>query len=300
VSLRLLEKSQKAEEKETDIAQGKKMCAQMVSSNLPQEETQKVHSLLEEFERIFGEKVNSRKLNPNLFPLFRFHNTFFGVDASRVHLVYTTEGVSSPVVALTIRDLRSQGILTQEQVCSGCVNQLGFKDICYFSFPTGLLDVDEKTRKLFLEQASNQFIERQMRQIAKIKKLGLTEAFRYFQNAQQRFYTKTPEGYSNCKTDCRNAIDSALSSLSGTSDIKKAVKILGKKGVIGKREDELITAFENLLAKMKGVLSKKGPHPPMATEEEDAELALNITEALLNYLAKRALRTTWSTRSLVQ
>ena len=202
------------------------------------------------------------------------------------------EGVSSPVVALTIRDLRSQGILTPEQVCSGCVNQLGFKDICYFSFPIGLLDVDEKTRKLFLEQASNQFIETQMRQIGNIKKLGLTEAFRYLQNAQQRFYTRTPEGYSNCKTDCRNAIDSALSSLSGTSDVRKAVKILGKKGVIGRREEELITAFESLLAKMKGVLSKKGPHPPRATEEEDAELALNITQALLNYLAKRALRTT--------
>jgi len=81
-----------------------------------------------------------------------------------------------------------------------------------------------------------------------------------------------------------------LSSLSGTEDVRKAVKILGKKGIIGAREEELITAFENLLAKMKAVLSKKGPHPPMATEEEDAELALNITRALLTYLTKRTLR----------
>jgi len=187
------------------------MCAQSVSCDLPQEEGNKVQSLLEEFERTFGENVDSKKLNPNLFPMFRFHHTFIGVDASSVHLVYTTEGVSSPVVALNIRDLRSQGILTQQQVCSGCVNQLGFKDIYYFSFPIGLLDVDEKTRKFFLKQVSNQFIETQMRQIANIKKLGLTEAFRYLQNAQQRFYTRTPEGYSNCKTDCRNAIIAALS-----------------------------------------------------------------------------------------
>ena len=166
------------------------MCAQAVSSNLPQEEEQKVHSLLEEFERTFGENIDSKKLNPNLFPMFRFHHVFIGVDASRVHMVYTTEGVSSPVVALTIRDLRSQGILTQEQVCSACVNQFGFKDIYYFSFPIGLLDVDEKSRKLFLEQVSNQFIETQMRQIANIEKLGLTEAFRYLQNAQQRFHTR--------------------------------------------------------------------------------------------------------------
>ena len=266
------------------------MCAQLVSCDLPQEEGNKVHSLLEGFESTFRENVDSKKLNPNLFPMFRFHHIFIGVDSSKIHMVYTTEGISSPVVALTIRDLRSQGILPQEQVCNACVNQLGFKDIYYFSFPIGLLDVDEKSRKLFLEQVSNQFIETQMRQIANIKKLGLTEAFRYLQNAQQRFYTRTPEGYSNCKTDCRNAIFSALSSLSGTDNVRKAVKMLGKKGIIGGREEELIIAFENLLAKMKDVLSKKGPHPPMAAEEEDAELALNITQALLTYLAKRALR----------
>ncbi|MDH5376454.1 MAG: hypothetical protein OEW95_11695 [Candidatus Bathyarchaeota archaeon] len=261
-----------------------------MTCDLPQEEANKVNSLLEEFERTFREHVNSQKLNPNFFPIFRFHHIFIGVDASQIHLVYTTEGVSSPVVALTIKDLRTHGILTQEQVCDACVNDLGFKDISmYFSFPIGLLDVDEKSRKLFLEQASNQFIESHMRQIANIEKLGLTEAFRYLQNARQRFHTRTPEGYSNCKTDCRNAILSALSSLSGSDDLRKGVRILGKKGVIGGREEELIIAFENLLVKMKGVLSKKGPHPPMATEKEDAELALGITQALLIYLANRAI-----------
>jgi len=266
------------------------MCAFMVSSNLPQDETQKVQALLTEFEKTFGESIESRRLNPSIFPMFRFHHIFVGVDASNIHLAYTTEGVSSPVVALTVRDLKSQGILAREQVCSACVNELGFRDIYYFSFPVGLLDVDENSRKLFLEQVSNQFIKTQMRQIANIEKLGLTEASRYLQNAQQRFYTRTAEGYSNCRTDCRNAIISALSSLSGTEDVRKAVKILGKRGIIGAREEELITAFENLVAKMKEVLSKKGPHPPMATEEEDAELALNITKALLTYLTKRALR----------
>ena len=261
----------------------------MVHSNLPQEETGKVQTLLREFEKTFGEIVETRRLNPNIFPMFRFHHIFVGVDASKVHLVYTTEGISSPVVDLNIRDLQSQGILTQEHVCSACVNQLGFKDIYYFPFPFGLLDVDEKARKLFLEQASNQFIETQVRQIAKIEKLGLKEAFRYLQNAQKRNDTRTPEGYSDCKTNCRSAIYSALSALTGTQNIRKAVGILHSKGVIGAREKELVQAFENLLIKFKDLLSKKGPHPPMATEEEDAELALSITKALLTYLAKRAL-----------
>ena len=268
------------------------MCAYYVSCDLGREEEGKVQVLLNELEKTFRENVKSRQLNPNIFPMFRFHHTFIGVDASNVHVVYTTEGVSSPVVALTIRDLRGQGILTQEQVCNACAKELGFKDIYYFSFPIGLLDVDEKTRRHFLEIASKQFIEAQLHQIATIEKLGLKEAFRYLQNAQKRCDTKTSEGYSDCKTNCRNAIYSALSALTGTENLRKAVKILGKRGIIGEREEELIEAFENLLVKFKDVLSKRGPHPPMATEEEDAELALNITRALLTYLAKRTLKTT--------
>lgn len=267
------------------------MSAYAVSSNLSQDETQKVQTLMREFETTFGENVESRRLNPNIFPMFRFHHIFVGVDASSIHFVYTTEGVSSPVVSLTVRDLRSQGILTQEQVCNACVSELGFKDIFYFAFPIGLLDVDEKSRKLFLQLASKQFIETQLRQIATIEKLGLKEAFKYLQNAQKRYDTKTPEGYSDCKTNCRSAIYSAMSALAGTQNIRKAVGILSRKGIIGAREKELVEAFENLLAKFKDVLSKKGPHPPMATEEEDAELALSITKALLTYLVKRSIKT---------
>lgn len=61
---------------------------------------------------------------------------------------------------------------------------------------------------------------------------------------------------------------SALKALSGTENVREAVRILGKKEVIGEREEEFIKSLENLLVKITGVLSKKGPHPPMPTEEE--------------------------------
>ena len=38
------------------------MCAYMVHSNLPQDETNKVQTLLENFKRAFGEIVETRKL----------------------------------------------------------------------------------------------------------------------------------------------------------------------------------------------------------------------------------------------
>ena len=80
------------------------MCAFSVNSNLSTEETDKVHALLKEFEKTFGENVDSKRLNPNVFPMFRFHHIFVGVDASNIYLVYTTEGFSSPVFALIIRN----------------------------------------------------------------------------------------------------------------------------------------------------------------------------------------------------
>ena len=120
-------------------------------------------------------------------------------------------------------------------------------------------------------------------------KLGLDESFAYLQSAQSRFDTKTPSGYSEYKTDCRNALISALNALSGTENVREAVRTLGNKGILGRREEELIESFTNLLVRLIGVLSKKGPHPPMPSEEE-AEFALRMTYALLNYLAKRALR----------
>lgn len=259
--------------------------------NLPSDLSNKVMKLLSDFEKKFGEVVEREKLNRVVFPMFRNHNLFIGVDASNVHIVYTTEGVTSGIISSTQLDLRNHGNLTKEQIVSSCIQELGYKDIHYFSFSISLLDADTKSRDVAFEKVSNEYIEERIRPLILLSRLGLNESFIYLQSAQSRFDTRTPSGYSECKADCRNALMSALKALSGTENVREAVRILGKKEVIGEREEEFIKSLENLLVKLTGVLSKKGPHPPMPTEEE-AEFALRMTYAVLNYLAKRVIRKT--------
>ena len=256
--------------------------------NLPSDLSSKVMKLLSDFEKKFGEVVEREKLNRVVFPMFRNHNLFIGVDASNVYIVYTTEGVTSGIISSTQLDLRNRGNLTKEQIVSSCIQELGYKDIHYFSFSISLLDADTKSRDVAFEKVSSEYIEERIRPLILLSKLGLNESFIYLQSAQSRFDTKTPSGYSECKVDCRNALISALKALTGTENVREAVRILGKKEIIGEREEEFIESLENFLVKLIGVLSKKGPHPPMPTEEE-AEFALRMTYAVLDYLAKRVI-----------
>ena len=123
-----------------------------------------------------------------------------------------------------------------------------------------------------------------------LDKLVFNEAYQYLENAKTRFDTQTAVGYSDCKTNCRSALISTLKALTGKEDVREAAKELGKQGILGKREEEFIESFGELLVKLHGLASKKGPHPPMTRNEDDAELALSITTSVVNYLINQATR----------
>lgn len=123
-----------------------------------------------------------------------------------------------------------------------------------------------------------------------IERHSFSEAYKYLKNAKRRFNTKTPEGYSNCKADCRNGLMSALKTLTGMNTIKEAATELHGQGILGKREEEFYKTFGNLLVILHGIDSKKGSHPPMERNEDDAELALSITRSLINYLINQATK----------
>ncbi len=121
-------------------------------------------------------------------------------------------------------------------------------------------------------------------------KLAFSESYQYIQEAKARFDTKTAVGYSGCKANCRNALMSVLKTLTGKEDAREAAKELGKQGILGKREQDFIETFADLLVKLHGLVSKRGPHPPMTRNEDDAELALSITTSVVNYLINQATR----------
>lgn len=126
--------------------------------------------------------------------------------------------------------------------------------------------------------------------LATLDKLVFTESYRYLKHAEDVLNTKTAEGYSDCKTNCRNAFVSALTTLTGKQNIREAVKELRTQGILGEREEEFIESFGEMLVKLYGLASKGGPHPPMTTEKDDAELVLSITASIVSYVTNRATR----------
>ena len=125
-----------------------------------------------------------------------------------------------------------------------------------------------------------------------LDKLAFNESYQYLENAKTRFDTKTATGYSDCKANCRNALMSALKTLTGKEKVREAAKELGNQGILGKREEEFIESFVELLVKLHGLASKKGSHPPMTREADDAELVLSITTSILNYVTNQAIKRT--------
>ena len=270
--------------------------AAFVRSDIPRDIASKIHALLKDFTQVAHERLQKLGLNLLLFPMFINHNQFIGIDSSAVHVVYTTEGVTSAIISGMERDFRGRGSLTKEQIIKSCVSELGYKDIHYFCFSIALLDQSSEERKACLQQLVDGYIQGRIQPLVILNNLGLTEAMRYLHNARARFDTKTPEGYSDCKANCRNALVSAIKALTGKENIREGVKELAKQDILGEREEELVDAFANLLTALYGVASKKGAHPPLATEEDDAELVLNLTQSILNYVANRAIRLKQQTR----
>lgn len=259
-----------------------------VNSDLPHDIAPKVCNLVNELIKLAREMQRANP-SPIVLPMLHNHNYFIGVDQSAVHLVFTNEGVTSSIVSRTERDLGKIQV-TEQQISQACVRELGYRDIHYFRLQMSLLDQSPETRKPALETILAQYISQRMQPLVKLAGIGLTEAMTYLRNARSRYDTKTPEGYADCKSNCRNALLSSIKALTGQENLREGARILGKNGTIGEREEELIEALGELLAKLHNLASKKGPHPPLSGDEEDALLVLSLTECVLIYLATKATK----------
>jgi len=123
-----------------------------------------------------------------------------------------------------------------------------------------------------------------------IDRYSFTEAHRYLNNAKRRIKSKTPEGYSDCKASCRNALESTLQILTGKEKVREAVKELINRGSLGDREAEFTKHLEELIVSLHWLDSKKGSHPPMTRSENDAKLAFNLTRDIVEYIINQATK----------
>ena len=260
-----------------------------VSSDLPTELSNKVNALLTDFINEARLVLQQKNLNLLLMPMFKNHNRLVVIDSANIHVLYTTEGVTSPVSSQLARDFRNKGVMTQKEVVEAAARELSYKDIHYFLFPIASLDIPSDDQKSLLQNVVESYILNRIEPLIKLQRIGLGESLTYLQNARARFETQTAEGYADCKTNCRSALVSAIKSLTGQEKLREGVKLLAKKGVFGEREMEFIDAFGDLLASLHSVASKKGPHPPLP-DQEDSELVLGVTTSVMTYIAARELK----------
>ena len=147
-----------------------------------------------------------------------------------------------------------------------------------------------KAAKIILETPNYHIEVNRPIEEREIDRYSFDEAHRYLRNAKRRIKNKTPEGYSDCKANCRNALMSTLQTLTGKEKVKEATKELINQGLLGERETEFTENLEKLIATLHGLDSKKGSHPPMTRSESDAELALNLTRDIVEYIINQATK----------
>lgn len=119
-----------------------------------------------------------------------------------------------------------------------------------------------------------------------LRKHGFHEAGDFLSNALELVQDDKPVSFSDCKNNCRKAIVSFFKKTTGSENFREALKILAKNKIIGDAEAELLDAFDELAAKLRDFLAKKGSHPPVAQKEE-ARLAVEVTQAFLRYLVAK-------------
>lgn len=103
-----------------------------------------------------------------------------------------------------------------------------------------------------------------------LSKYGLTDCNSYLKAAADSLAKNNPQGFSDCKNNCRKAWDSALEGLTGSKNLDQIALQLGDK------ETELFRKLQSFNA-------KHGSHTPTPTKFA-AELSLNLTRAALKYL----------------
>lgn len=212
------------------------------------------------------------------------HDVALSVDISRVIIVLSEGTATSGMSNDCYRDLSSFGVVDILQLCREISSAYGWNQVNHMIFPRNLLDASEETQRIeFSKFIQKDVVDAIIGKMKTCKELGITESMEYLKNARARFEVGGGDGYSDCKSNCRNAITSLMIGLTGSDRIRDGIKKLEKEGLLGERESEVIQIIENLTAKIFELSSKTGSHPPMATEN-DAKFTLQLTEATIDYL----------------
>jgi len=244
----------------------------------------RARELVKIYEKELRQFISTFNIPVQHFPILMPHNLVIVVDDDNIHIAISTDNASRGVESTKFVDYRGEQKVTKNGFMNSCRSQLGLTNLFYLSFPTSHLKNIEEA-KIKIKQDAEKEAHQFKKQINLMLSSGLKDSFDFLDNAKNRYNSNRPEGFGDCKANCRKALISAIKSLTGQENINEGLKILNKEKFFGKREKELIDTFGKFLSKLHGLQSKGGPHIPNPTQQ-DALFVLHLTQVTIEYLAQ--------------
>ncbi|HLW59607.1 MAG TPA: hypothetical protein VKV57_06730 [bacterium] len=203
-------------------------------------------------------------------------------------VVIVGDPASGDTASLRYKDARNQSDVDPQIVMREVQREFGFQNPFLIAFPRTAVNATGKIRRDAVEAVA-QRLTRDIIMLHELSsKLGITEAVTYLTNARRRFEEGTAEAMGDVKTNCRNAIESLIRTITGTTNFAKGKQALVKQGIFNQHEAAFVDALASLLEAFFNVTSRPGSHPPLPSRE-DASFVLQVTEATVQYVAQRAL-----------
>lgn len=258
------------------------------SSELSDEENKRLLLVIGCYSDSVREKAQKLKVPIQYFPILRPHNRFIGLDSSRIHVVLSFKDATPSSMDERIKDFRAKGVLDPQALINACTRDLGYTDITYLSFPSEFFGLPEEELKERLEKIADGEVNKVYSELSLLNQAGLTEAFEYLSSARTRLNSGQATGFGDCKSNCRNALVSAIKAITGQEKVRDGIKVMSQEGYFGEREEDFFLALEKMLSAIYQVQTKKGPHIPMPVYLE-AEFCLRLTEASIDFLARSKL-----------
>lgn len=231
-------------------------------------------------------KLDSHGLGDARLPWERPHSRIVWYGTNLVTLV--GDPLSGGMATKVYADGRQKPHLDPQDVVALVQRDVGFRTPFWISVPTSVLSLIGEARESAVNGIADRLIGDMVKQHDFSQRLGIDEALTYLNNARRRMEEGTPEAMADVKTNCRNALQSLVLRLAGTTELKKATQILVQRNIFSKHEAKFVEALSTLLDAFFDVASWPGGHPPLPTLE-DATFVLRVTEASVNYIAERAL-----------
>jgi hypothetical protein len=243
-----------------------------------------LQKLQHEFIACFVERAKQHGLNPRALLITSPHDSVTSLVLKSVVLVISKGTATDATSTDSYGDFRSQPMVTAEDLIRDSRTAFGWVDVTYWVFDVSIF-TDADARKSAFVAAAEKTLSEIGQKASLTKQLGISEAMTFLQNARSRFESGSPAGYNDCKANCRSALSSLITGLSGERDTRTGIKTLAARGDLGEREAESVQAIEDLVGALKGLASKKGAHPPLG-DEVDAAFTLRLTEATCDYLVR--------------